>query len=110
MQQQAGSGRVRKEITMTTSQHPKTSHPSDKDLRINPGIGQSKGLNRHTGDDDILGDATEEGDVGPEHGAVPGGRRGRLVHGRSMPTGRVRQDGCDRSDRRTQGASTWCTS
>ena len=65
---------------MTTSQHPRTSHPSDKDLRINPGIGQSKGLNRHTGDDDILGDATEEGDVSNDtnpQGGVNPGHRGR---------------------------------
>ena len=65
---------------MTTSHHPKTSHPSDKDLRINPGIGQSKGLNRFTGDDEILGDATEEGDVSNEtnpQGGVNPAHRGR---------------------------------
>jgi hypothetical protein len=51
---------------MTSSQHPKLRTPTDKDLRINPGIGQSKGLNRFTGDDDLAGDATEEGDVSNE--------------------------------------------
>ena len=65
---------------MTTSQHPQTRKPSDKDLKINPGIGQSKGLNRHVGDDPILGDATEEGDVSNEtnrFGGVNPEHRGR---------------------------------
>jgi len=66
---------------MTGSQHDKTEKPSDKDLRINPGIGQSKGLNRFTGDDDILGEATEEGDVSNEttpNGGVDPAHRGRV--------------------------------
>jgi hypothetical protein len=65
---------------MTTSQHPKTRTPNDKDLKINPGIGQSKGLNRFTGDDDILGDTTEEGDVTNETnkaGGIDPDHRGR---------------------------------
>jgi hypothetical protein len=65
---------------MTTSQHPQTRKPSDKDLKINPGIGQSKGLNRHVGDDPILGDATEEGDASNEtnrFGGVNPEHRGR---------------------------------
>lgn len=66
---------------MTGSQDDKTEKPSDKDLRINPGIGQSKGLNRFTGDDDILGEATEEGDVSNEttpNGGVDPAHRGRV--------------------------------
>lgn len=66
---------------MTGSRHDKTEKPSDKDLRINPGIGQSKGLNRFTGDDDILGEATEEGDVSNEttpNGGVDPAHRGRV--------------------------------
>jgi hypothetical protein len=65
---------------MTTSQHPKTRTPNDKDLKINPGIGQSKGLNRFTGDDDIAGDATEEGDVSNDvnrYGGISPEHRGR---------------------------------
>ena len=65
---------------MTSSQHPQTRKPSDKDLKINPGIGQSKGLNRRVGDDPILGDATEEGDVSNEtnrFGGVDPEHRGR---------------------------------
>ena len=65
---------------MTTSQHPQTRNPSDKDLKINPGIGQSKGLNRRIGDDPILGEATEEGDVSNEtnrFGGVDPEHRGR---------------------------------
>ena len=65
---------------MTSSHHFKTEKPSDKDLRINPGIGQSKGLNRFTGDDEILGDTTEEGDVSKDttaNGGVDPDRRGR---------------------------------
>ena len=46
-----------------TSKHGKTQVPSDKDLKINPGIGQSKGLNRFDGDDNIAGENTEVGDV-----------------------------------------------
>jgi len=65
---------------MTASQHYKTRVPDDKDLKINSGIGQSKGLNRFTGDDDIAGDATEEGDVSNEAnrlGGVDPEHRGR---------------------------------
>jgi len=71
---------IGKETDMTTSQHPKTARPTDKDLRLNPGIGQSKGLNRFTGDDEILGDATEEGDVSNEtnrYGGINPEHRGR---------------------------------
>lgn len=65
---------------MSTSHHPKTKTPNDKDLRINPGIGQSKGLSRFTGDDDIIGDMTEEGDVSNEtnrYGGIDPDHRGR---------------------------------
>lgn len=51
---------------MTSSQHPKVRTPSDKDLKNNPGIGQSKGLDRFTGDEEIAGASTEEGDVANE--------------------------------------------
>lgn len=65
---------------MSGSQHFKTRTPTDKDLKINPGIGQSKGLNRFTGDDEIFGDATEEGDVSNEAtraGGIDPEHRGR---------------------------------
>lgn len=65
---------------MTTSQHFKTRKPSDKDLSTNPGIGQSKGLDRFSGDDEIRGETTEEGDVSNDttaNGGVDPDRRGR---------------------------------
>lgn len=47
------------------SKQPKTTTPTDADLKGNPGIGQSKGM---TGADieDIEADSTVEGDVGNE--------------------------------------------
>jgi hypothetical protein len=45
---------------MSTSKQPKPSHPSDADLRGNPGIGSSKGAGRN---DDLEGENTVEGDV-----------------------------------------------
>jgi hypothetical protein len=46
-----------------STKHTKTIRPSDVDLKRNPGIGQSKGLNRREGDEPISGENTEEGDV-----------------------------------------------
>ncbi|MFA5581531.1 MAG: hypothetical protein WDA25_06210 [Paracoccaceae bacterium] len=61
-----------------TSKHPKSKHPSDADLRGDPGIGRSKGVDRK--DPLIGGDNTFEGDVlndtTPE-GAVDPNQRGR---------------------------------
>ena len=65
---------------MSGSQHPKSRRPTDKDLKINPGIGQSKGLNRFEGDDEVLGNVTEEGDVSNEtnrFGGINPDHRGR---------------------------------
>lgn len=42
--------------------HRKTSRPTDKDLRENPGIGTSKGTSK-AGDEALDGDNTFEGDV-----------------------------------------------
>ena len=48
---------------MTTDKHYKTKKPTDKDLKENPGIGQSAGL-QSTDDADLLeGDNTFEGDT-----------------------------------------------
>ncbi|MBE7185865.1 MAG: hypothetical protein INR68_15820 [Methylobacterium mesophilicum] len=48
---------------MSGNEHPKTTRPSDKDLRDNPGIGASKGTAK-IGDDDVLdGENTFTGDV-----------------------------------------------
>lgn len=62
-----------------SSKHPKTDHPSDKDLRQDPGIGQSKGM-PGPGDPPIGGDNTVEGDVlndtTPQGGVDPN-QRGR---------------------------------
>lgn len=46
-----------------TSKHVKPSRPSDKDLDMNPGIGQSKGLNRFDGIENVAGENTVVGDV-----------------------------------------------
>ncbi len=65
---------------MSTSKHFKTHTPSDADLRNDPGIGQSKGLNRFTGADEIAGENTEEGDVANDtnrFGGVDPDQRGR---------------------------------
>lgn len=65
---------------MSTSHHIKNKTPTDKDLRVNPGIGQSKGLSRFVGDDDIAGSNTEEGDVSNEtnkFGGIDPEHRGR---------------------------------
>jgi len=63
---------------MSSSKHPKTTEPSDVNLKRDPGIGRSKGA---TGVDDRLeGDNTFEGDVmndtTPEGGIDPN-QRGR---------------------------------
>ena len=63
------------------SQHRKTSQPSDVDLKRNPGIGQSTGIDntRNTFEDEE-GDNTVEGDVlndtTPQGGVDPN-QRGR---------------------------------
>lgn len=62
-----------------SNKHPKTDHSSDKDLRQDPGIGQSKGR-PGPGDPVIGGDNTVEGDVlndtTPQGGVDPD-QRGR---------------------------------
>lgn len=47
------------------SQQPKTTVPTDADLKGNPGIGTSKGMAGETADelDDNLADSTFEGDT-----------------------------------------------
>jgi hypothetical protein len=57
-----------------TNKQPKPRHPSDADLRNDPGIGRSKGVDRkdpkiggeNTFEGDVLDDATPEGGVDPE--------------------------------------------
>lgn len=60
------------------SKHPKTDQPTDKDLKDDPGIGRSKGVDRD--DPEIGGDNTFEGDVlndtTPQGGIDPN-QRGR---------------------------------
>ncbi|WP_117192180.1 hypothetical protein [Rhizobium terrae] len=66
---------------MSASKHFKTRQPNDADLRKDPGIGQSKGLDRFTGLDEIAGDNTEEGDVANDttsFGGVDPNQRGRV--------------------------------
>lgn len=46
-----------------TSKHDKTKRPSDKDLKVNPGIGQSTGLQSAQDAEDLEGDNTFEGDT-----------------------------------------------
>jgi len=65
---------------MSGFKHFKTQEPSDADLKRDPGIGQSKGLNRFTGVDEIAGENTEEGDVANDtnqFGGVDPNHRGR---------------------------------
>ena len=60
--------------------HLKNNRPSDVDLEKDPGIGQSKGLNRFEGADQISGENTEEGDVANDtnrFGGVNPDQRGR---------------------------------
>ncbi|MFE1598001.1 hypothetical protein [Methylobacterium sp. ID0610] len=64
-----------------TSKQPKTTTPTDADLKGNPGIGTSKGTTRAGADPaDLAGVNTEEGDVAndttPEGGIDPD-QRGR---------------------------------
>ncbi|MCG5481755.1 hypothetical protein [Sinorhizobium alkalisoli] len=65
---------------MMTSKHPKTRRPSDKDLKQDPGIGQSKGIKGPADYERLKRDSTVEGDVANdatgEGGADPA-RRGR---------------------------------
>jgi hypothetical protein len=63
-----------------TNNHFKTTKPSDVDLKRDPGIGQSKGLNRFEGLDEIAGENTIEGDVENDtnrFGGVDPNQRGR---------------------------------
>jgi hypothetical protein len=63
-----------------TNNHIKTSRPSDTDLKRDPGIGQSKRLNRFEGADEMSGENTEEGDVANDvnrFGGVNPDQRGR---------------------------------
>ncbi|MBY5412036.1 hypothetical protein HFO98_26995 [Rhizobium leguminosarum] len=63
-----------------TSKHPKSTRPTDADLERDPGIGQSKGLHRDTGADDIAGQNTEKGDVANDtnrFGGINPKQRGR---------------------------------
>lgn len=48
---------------MTTSKHPATRTPSDKNLKQNPGIGQSKGLRSPEDAEELEGENTFEGDT-----------------------------------------------
>lgn len=55
---------------MTGTKHPKTTTPSDVDLKRNPGIGTSKGTIKQ-GEIELDGDNTFEGDV--ENDTTAGG-------------------------------------
>lgn len=52
-----------------TDKHPKSTHPSDADLRGNPGIGSSKGADLPEGENtfegDVMNDTTPEGGIDP---------------------------------------------
>ncbi|GJE04064.1 hypothetical protein [Methylobacterium isbiliense] len=64
-----------------SSKQPKTTTPTDADLKGNPGIGTSKGMTRSGGDPaDIEGANTIEGDVANDvtrEGGVDPDQRGR---------------------------------
>jgi hypothetical protein len=68
------------------SKHPDPAHQpvtGPDDLERNPSIGQSSGLDRHIGLDEIEGDNTVEGDV--ENDAGPGGAIDPDARGRDHP-------------------------
>jgi len=48
---------------MTSPKHEKTGKPTDKDLKENPGIGQSAGLRSPEDAERLEGDNTFEGDT-----------------------------------------------
>lgn len=52
-----------------SDKHPKSQHPSDADLRGNPGIGTSKGPEmpegETTSEGDVMNDTTPEGGIDP---------------------------------------------
>ncbi|MBW9117705.1 hypothetical protein JNB88_29230 [Rhizobium cauense] len=48
---------------MTSTRHDRTKKPTDKDLKENPGIGQSAGLNSSEDAELVEGDNTFEGDT-----------------------------------------------
>ena len=64
-----------------SSKQPKTTVPSDADLKGNPGIGTSKGMTISGGDpEDLEADSTFEGDVENEtklDGGIDPNHRGR---------------------------------
>ena len=64
-----------------TSKQPKTTTPTDADLKGNPGIGTSKGMTMSGGDPESLAGAnTQEGDVANDttpQGGVDPNQRGR---------------------------------
>ncbi|ASY63655.1 ABC-type sugar transport systems, ATPase [Sinorhizobium sojae CCBAU 05684] len=65
---------------MITSKHPKTRRPSDKDLKQDPGIGQSKGIKSPSDYERLKRDSTVEGDVANDATAQGGAnpaQRGR---------------------------------
>jgi hypothetical protein len=61
---------------MTTSKHPKTRRPSDKDLMQDPGIGQSKGIRGPSDYERLKRGNTTEGDVANDS-TVQGGANPR---------------------------------
>lgn len=65
---------------MTSPKHPKTDEPTDKDLKENPGIGQSAGLQSAEDAEALEGENTFEGDTENEasrSGGVDPARRRR---------------------------------
>lgn len=62
-----------------SNKHPKTTEPTDADLKGNPGIGQSRGMSG-TDPENIEADSTTEGDVENEtklDGGIDPNHRGR---------------------------------
>jgi hypothetical protein len=60
-----------------TSKQPKTTTPTDADLKGNPGIGTSKGMRMSGGDpEDLAGEGDVANDTTPQGGVDPN-QRGR---------------------------------
>ena len=66
---------------MTTSKHPKTDTPNDLDLKVDPGIGRSRGAIKSREPEEALdGENTFEGDIGNDtrkDGSIDPDQRGR---------------------------------
>jgi hypothetical protein len=65
---------------MTSTKHPKTTKPTDRDLKSDPGIKRSRGITEPEDDEALQGGSTVEGDIANDttpQGGVDPKQRGR---------------------------------